>query len=304
MIITIIGKDGSGKSTLSHFIAEQLSKDGSFVLIVDTDLHMPTIPVKANVSFRKEQSLGNYIAATGPIDAIPYCGFRHPQNKSVYFAGCVSGDTLVDYTNWEVPALKERQAHYFIEEAAKKFNHIIIEVTPNHSNLFMDAALSAANELVVLTIPDIDGIHFVESLYPILSSAKDIGITGRISCVASKVRQYHDISSFRSYTHRTVDAILPFSEEIEMKAVSRELLSSMNTSAGKQYKTAVADFVRDVLKTAFAEEETSQTETEVNNNGDEPATAMSEPDDDKANPHPSSEKKRLFGKKKKDKRSS
>jgi MinD superfamily P-loop ATPase len=61
MLITIWGRDGSGKSSLADHLGSLLVRD-SLAAVIDTDLTQPTLPVRlSGMNFKRERSLGRAI---------------------------------------------------------------------------------------------------------------------------------------------------------------------------------------------------------------------------------------------------
>lgn len=239
MLYTILGKDGVGKTVFADIFAKQLLRENETVLIIDSELCQPTVPVMTNAKFSQENSLGEFIAITGKTDIQRFCKHPNTDAPGIYYAGCLPGDTITQYTGWETPSLKIAQANIFLETARESFDHIILMVKPSHEGVFFEPGLLLCDHLIVLSVPDIDGCFALDAMRPLLKRPKEIGIKAKIHYVADKACEYHDLKQFETLTECELECVLPFCDEINFKFVSRDLHSSYKTASGKRYLSLV-----------------------------------------------------------------
>lgn len=239
MLYTILGKDGVGKTVFTDVFAKHLIRENETVLIIDSDLCQPTVPVMTNGKFSQDNSLGEFISMTGKMDIQRFCKHPNADAPGVYYAGCLPGDTITQYTGWETPSLKVAQANTFLKMAAETFDHTVLMVKPSHEGIFFEPGLLLCDHLIVLSVPDIDGYFTLDAMRPLLKRPKEIGIKAKIHYVGSKCCEYHDLKQFETLAKCELECVLPFCDEVNFKFVSRNLHSPYKTASGKKYLSLV-----------------------------------------------------------------
>ena len=251
MIIAIMGRDGVGKSTfaasLGHMIAQHKT-----TAVVDTDLWQPTLPAHYSGPLRNENSLGKYIMAVGPIEVLKFL-HQHPDDKYLFYAGMVPEDNYLSCainaqmrrTTPKIEQMRARQAVNFIAGCAKEVDNVIIDCSSQHDDYFLEAAFTQADSLITLISPDLMGAYWLQSMECVFAQIGKFGFTGQHIVVATKTSEINDINALNTLiAPYAVSYTLPYSDEVEYKALARSMQQQPKTQTGKAYY----GMVRTILK--------------------------------------------------------
>ena len=146
MLITIWGRDGSGKSSIADHLGSLLARD-SLAAVIDTDLTQPTLPVRlSGMNFKRERSLGRAIAGTGTVEAKTYL-HQHPDIHGLFFAGLLNED---DYLSYEIGLEAEHTAGLFIRKCQAVVDHVILDCSGQRTDPFVPIGLQSSSLILIV----------------------------------------------------------------------------------------------------------------------------------------------------------
>lgn len=241
MLIMIWGRDGSGKSTLADHLGSVLSHD-SLVAVIDSDLTQPTLPVRlSGMNFRRERSLGRAIAGTGTSEAKTYL-HQHPDCHGLFFAGLLNED---DYLSYEIGLEAEQAAAQFIRQCQDTVDHVILDCSGQRTDPFVPIGLQAADQILIVITPDLQGICWWKSVEPLL---KQLGVIDKIKLALSPVHKHHQVDWIESGIGSQVHYSLPFSLELNLLCCSALPSTHINSHGGRRWLKAADQIVQLLTK--------------------------------------------------------
>ncbi len=205
MILAIWGRDGVGKSTLSDSLGVLFAQKG-ICITIDTDLTQPTIPARIAGNPGKG-SLGRAISGSIITDIKPYL-HQHPKHKGLFFAGLTDKD---DYLSYEIGLEADDNAQDLIDRCTEQAGTIIIDLSGQRSDPFLPPALLNAENIVLLVVPDVQGLCWFLSVKSLLES---MNAQGRVIPVAMKVQPYHDVGKIEKTGGLEFAASFPYLKEV------------------------------------------------------------------------------------------
>lgn len=241
MLVMIWGRDGSGKSTLADHLGSVLSRD-SLVAVIDSDLTQPTLPIRlSGMNFRRERSLGRAIAGTGTSEAKTYL-HQHPDCHGLFFAGLLHED---DYLSYEIGLEAEQAAAQFIRQCQDTVDHVILDCSGQRTDPFVPIGLQAADQILIVITPDLQGICWWKSVEPLL---KQLDVVGKIKLVLSPVHKHHQADWVESGIGSQVHYSLPFTLELNLIRCSAMPSIHVNSHGGRRWLTATEKIVHQLTK--------------------------------------------------------
>lgn len=231
MLVMIWGRDGSGKSTLADHLGSVLSRD-SLVAVIDSDLTQPTLPIRlSGMNFRRERSLGRAIAGTGTSEAKTYL-HQHPDCHGLFFAGLLHED---DYLSYEIGLEAEQAAAQFIRQCQDTVDHVILDCSGQRTDPFVPIGLQAADQILIILTPDLQGICWWKSVAPLL---KQLNVTDKIKMILSPVQKHHQVDWIESGVGSEVHYSLAYTPELNEIRCSALPSTQLNTHGGRKWLKA------------------------------------------------------------------
>ena len=209
MLITIWGRDGSGKSSLADAIGALLAQK-DLVAIIDTDLTQPILPVRMpGTRFGRENSLGRAISGTGSSEVKRYFHL-HPKKEGLFYAGLITED---DYLSFEIGLEAETAANLFISNCQEIVDHVILDCSGQRTDPFVPGALVKSERILILLTPDLHGICWWKSIRPLLIR---MNVMDKVWPILSPVHKYHQADWICEAIETSCRAELPFSAELNL----------------------------------------------------------------------------------------
>ena len=228
MVISIIGRDGTGKTSLAKALGQLFSNDG-LTAVVNTDLTMPTTIVDSG-----DVSLGNYLFSGGRHEATAYL-HQDEQVNTLFYSGTTADD---DMYSFEMYLNYHEKADDFLQACADDVDNIIVDVSGQRVDPFLRPALFRSNFIIVLCTCDREGVNYLHSIGRPLHDARQDS-PGSVIFVPSKVMPYQDVSAFQSITGCQQTCVLPYNEDIIYANSSYTLFQSASTKQGRKWLEAV-----------------------------------------------------------------
>lgn len=241
-VLAVWGSPGSGKTTVSVKLAENLTKKGKNVLLVFTDMVTPPLPyIAAPSDLIGDKSLGSILAATHVnTDLVKRNCVFYKKNKHLSMVGMQKGENIFTY-----PPFDERLATEFLYAAEETAPYVIVDCTSDvTSDELTKAALINADYVIRLVNCNLKSISFLSSQLPLLSDAKwDVD---RQIKIASNVKANEAAGSIESILG-SVAFRVPFSQEIENQFLEGDMLRETSLKSGKGFQTEIDRIVQGVF---------------------------------------------------------
>lgn len=200
MVLSIMGRDGVGKTSIARAIGGYLARD-DLTLIINTDMTLPTT-IQQDSGLR---SLGHYLSLASRQPVTQYLQ-QHEKIKNLFFAGT---SMLDDVFSYPVDLDNAQQAEYFIEEALKEVSHIVIDLSGQSADPFLPVSVKRADIPLFMTSCDAEGINSIYAMKRLLKAA-----ACPVRMALSKTQAYHDICAFEKTSERRIEYNFPFSNEL------------------------------------------------------------------------------------------
>ncbi len=218
MVIAIIGRDGSGKSSVAKEIGRLLAKD-NLVAIVNTDLTQPTI-------YNEEvYSLGYYVSTVSKKNVNPYL-YKDEKINGLFHAGTIKTDDIFTFESVGLDNNYTSQAEYFISGCGEDLQHTIIDLSSQKTDPFISQVIKA-DKVLILATADVQGMFYLKSIKPMVKNVANV------EYVLSKVKEYEDIETFQELAQIKAKYVLPYSDGI---IFCNACNATMNEAKGKSAK--------------------------------------------------------------------
>ena len=228
MVITILGRDGSGKTSLSKALGRHFSGDG-LTAVINTDLTMPTTIMDSG-----DVSLGNYLFSGGRHEATAYL-HQDDQIQTLFYAGTTANDDLYSF---EMYLNYHEKADDFLQACADDVDNIIIDLSGQRVDPFLRPALIRSNYIIVLCTCDREGVNYLYSIRRPLNDARQ-DEPNSVIFIPSKVMPYQDTSAFQAITECAARFTLPYNEDIIYANSSYTRFQSASTKQGRKWIDSV-----------------------------------------------------------------
>lgn len=241
MLLTIWGRDGSGKSTLTDHLGHLLSRD-SLAAVIDSDLTQPTLPIRlSGINFRREKSLGRAIAGTGTSEAKTYL-HQHPDCDGLFFAGLMTDD---DYLSYEIGLEAEQAAAQFIRNCQDTVDHVILDCSGQRTDPFVPIGLQFADQILIVLTPDLQGICWWKSVEPLL---KQLNVIDKVKLILSPVQKHHQVDWIESGIGCQINYELPYSPELNQLRCSASPSTHLNSFGGRKWLKATEQIFQKLIE--------------------------------------------------------
>jgi CO dehydrogenase nickel-insertion accessory protein CooC1 len=241
MLITIWGRDGSGKSSLADHLGSLMARD-SLAAVIDTDLTQPTSPVRlSGMNFKRERSLGRAISGTGTIEAKAYL-HQHPDIHGLFFAGLLNED---DYLTYEIGLDAEQTAGLFIRKCQETVDHVIMDCSGQRTDPFVPIGLQSADHILIFLTPDLQGICWWKSVSPLLLQ---LNVLDKVKLILSPVQEHHQAKWIESGIESEVHYVLPYTPEINQLRCSAIPSINLATRCGRKWLKSVDQIYQDLIQ--------------------------------------------------------
>lgn len=163
MIISIFGKDGSGKTTMATHLANYLSKQNKFIGIISTETRYGSLQRNMGVSIDEKQSL---LQAILNPSAASSCFSKVTDN--MYILTMSDETTIKDYdTATALLGSQNRQSEEqikrmqdFIDSVEDVFDILIIDTTDRITDVLTYTFLSKSDKILNIIQSNLDGIAY------------------------------------------------------------------------------------------------------------------------------------------------
>ena len=220
-IITVWGNPGCGKSMFCCCLAKVLTAGKEKALIINADSSTPMLPVwMPERILETSASIGNVL--TGLEINTALVAERVTILKEYPFIGVMgyaAGENPFSY-----PELKYDKIKFFIGEAAKLVDYILLDCSSNMLNFFTPTAIEAADVIVRIITPDLRGLNYLRAHRPLLTDDKFH--YGSHLTFAGLARPFHAIDEM-DHLIGGFDGLLPYAKEIERCGTGGQMFKAL-----------------------------------------------------------------------------
>ena len=208
-VITVWGSPGSGKSMLCCMLAKVLTRDKRKAIIINADISVPMLPVwMPDQIIETSASIGQVLTSV-EIDT-SLVASHVTVLKSYPFIGVMgysAGDNPLSY-----PDIKYEMVLQLVGAAAKLVDYVILDCSPNMTNVFTPAAIESGDVVLRVLTPDLKGVNYLKAHQPLL-------VDGRFHYAdhmtfAGMARPFHALDEM-AYLIGGFDGLLPYGKEID-----------------------------------------------------------------------------------------
>ena len=268
-IITVWGNPGCGKSMFCCCLAKVLTAGKEKALIINADSSTPMLPVwMPERILETSASIGNVL--TGLEINTALVAERVTILKEYPFIGVMgyaAGENPFSY-----PELKYDKIKFFIGEAAKLVDYILLDCSSNMLNFFTPTAIEAADVIVRIITPDLRGLNYLRAHRPLLTDDKFH--YGSHLTFAGLARPFHAIDEM-DHLIGGFDGLLPYAKEIERCGTGGQMFKAL-AYCNQRYVSSLK-LVRERLMQPEDAEDTPQPEENCRLHEDRPEDAGDAP---------------------------
>lgn len=208
-VITVWGSPGSGKSMFCCILAKALTRDKRKAIIINAEISVPMLPVwLPEQVIQTGASIGQVLSSV-EIDTTLVAS-HVTVLKSYPFIGLMgysAGENPLSY-----PEIQYSMVLQLINAAAKLVDYVILDCSPNMTNVFTPAAIESGDLVLRLLTPDLKGIHYLKAHQPLLVDGRFR--YGEHLTFAGMARPFHALDEM-GYLVGGFDGLLPYGKEID-----------------------------------------------------------------------------------------
>lgn len=208
-VITVWGSPGSGKSMFCCILAKALTRDKRKAIIINAEISVPMLPVwLPEQVIQTGASIGQVLSSV-EIDTTLVAS-HVTVLKSYPFIGLMgysAGENPLSY-----PEVQYSMVLQLINAAAKLVDYVILDCSPNMTNVFTPAAIESGDLVLRLLTPDLKGIHYLKAHQPLLVDGRFR--YGEHLTFAGMARPFHALDEM-GYLVGGFDGLLPYGKEID-----------------------------------------------------------------------------------------
>lgn len=233
-LISIYGQGGSGKTTLSYALADRLAAGKNLVLIVHTDFCRPVLSERVP-QLSNALSLGHLLMTDDYVN-IERTYVSYPENKNVFVSGIINNENFTSY-----PQVSPTAANRYFDEICEIFDYVLIDSTANVTDTLALSGLGKADVVIELLSANIQGIVFQRAYDRMLEG---MHAKSKTTYAAAKLQQYHDVSLVEHEAGIRFGIRLPYSNEVDYKAMSGGVIKGCARREGIQYENEIGQLQR------------------------------------------------------------
>lgn len=204
-LITIVGKEGSGKKTLATNLAMLLAKD-HLVGILDTSLEMAATQLLFGQRLQPEYSIGRYFAdqKREDPDFVPF--MEHAKCKNLFYTDIEANDSCLRY---DQP--NEDVAMQFWLMVKSKFDFIVVVAEQLKNDALSNTALYYSDVVARVVQPDVLNICWNKAHDALIN---DLNPSARVIMVCNADRFVLSLEDVQKELGVKFDFATPFSPNI------------------------------------------------------------------------------------------
>lgn len=208
-VITVWGSPGSGKSMFCCILAKALTRDKRKAIIINAEISVPMLPVwLPEQVIQTGASIGQVLSSV-EIDTTLVAS-HVTVLKSYPFIGLMgysAGENPLSY-----PEIQYSMVLQLINAAAKLVDYVILDCSPNMTNVFTPAAIESGDLILRILTPDLKGINYLKAHQPLLVDSRFR--YGEHLTFAGMARPFHALDEM-GYLVGGFDGLLPYGKEID-----------------------------------------------------------------------------------------
>lgn len=208
-VITVWGSPGSGKSMFCCILAKALTREKRKAIIINAEISVPMLPVwLPEQVIQTGASIGQVLSSV-EIDTTLVAS-HVTVLKSYPFIGLMgysAGENPLSY-----PEIQYSMVLQLINAAAKLVDYVILDCSPNMTNVFTPAAIESGDLILRILTPDLKGINYLKAHQPLLVDSRFR--YGEHLTFAGMARPFHALDEM-GYLVGGFDGLLPYGKEID-----------------------------------------------------------------------------------------
>jgi septum formation inhibitor-activating ATPase MinD len=242
-LISIWGKNGSGKSTVAANVACRLAKMGHRTAIVGANRFYGAIQYYFGLELSAEQSLRNILSERDSLDigrSFVECG-AFP--KQLRVASLSNDDDAIGCQKMRTATVIR-----FLELAKKSFEYTLIDCDDSPEDALSMLSLTMAERVLYVMKPSVQGAVFSKACESLVGGLQ---IREKIYAVYNCDRKKHELSDYRPFgIQRGRSFALPHCREVENSAnTGRPFAMSKSVGlGGMRYRRALDAMARHIAE--------------------------------------------------------
>ena len=164
MIISVFGKNGAGKTTISTHLAKYLSDNNNFVGIISLEMRYGSLQRSIGVKVSQEKSIINALTQSDIKDYFT----RYSDN--IYICTLSDADDITKYDAIYNIAKDEKIISEFFNKIKEAFDYVIIDLTEMVIDNFTYFSIKNSDKLINVTESRPESIAFANSHKDILNT--------------------------------------------------------------------------------------------------------------------------------------
>ncbi|MDR1439386.1 MAG: P-loop NTPase [Clostridiales bacterium] len=206
MLISVWGKNGAGKSTISANVACWLARKGYRTALVGANRFYGEIQHYFGLELGPEQSLRNVLSENDSMDMRRYFAEYGPL-KALSVASLSNADDVIGCQR-----MKPGTASRFLELAGKSFDHAIIDCDESTGDALSMLSLVMSDKVLYVTKPGVQFAVFAKACEGLVSG---LHIGGRIRIVCNSDKGRQALSDCAAFGAKGGIFALPYCKDVE-----------------------------------------------------------------------------------------
>ena len=220
-IITVWGSPGSGKSMFCCILAKALTRDKRKAVIINGEPGTPMLPIWLPEQIIETGASIGQVLSSVEIDT-SLVASHVTVLKNYPFIGLMgysAGENPLSYPETDYSMVLQ-----LVSAASKLVDFVILDCSPDMTNVFTPAAIESGDLVVRILTPDLKGINYLKAHQPLLVDGRfhyDSHLT-----FAGMARPFHALDEM-GYIIGGFDGLLPYAKEIDRCATEGGMFQAL-----------------------------------------------------------------------------
>lgn len=205
-VISIWGKGGAGKSTITANLASHLAKEGHVVGILGTSKTYGSIQHYFGMQIAKDKSLKRALNVYEEEDIVKRFS-QHPTIKNLFVLSLSNDEDCMS-----IGSITEDEGKRLILNTKDAFDYYIIDCTESFKDTLTLLGLIYADKVIEIVKPTIQGTAFRMAHADLMDSLK---ITDKLVSITNNNSRFLDTNEIEKELNIKFEVVLPYAKGVE-----------------------------------------------------------------------------------------